>query len=204
LEPGSPAVFTIGHSTQPLESFAALLRRHGVSAVADVRSAPYSRFAPQFNRNALSGELQARDIRYVFLGRELGARSEDESCFENGQVRFERLAETELFRSGIDRVIRGAGDHTIALMCAEKDPINCHRAVLVGRKLSERGIAVRHILADGTLETHETLESRLLILCGFPEGDMFKSREDYVAQAYALQGGRIAWHKPESGDRQSV
>jgi uncharacterized protein (DUF488 family) len=202
LNPGSPAVYTVGHSTQTLESFVALLRRHQVSAVADVRSAPYSRFAPQFNHKALSAELPARDIAYVFLGRELGARSEDPACFENGQVRFDRLAATALFMEGIERVLRGAGDYTIALLCAEKDPINCHRAILVGRKLSELGVAVRHILADGTLETQTALEDRLLVLCSLPPaGDMFKSREDYVAQAYAMQGGRIAWHKPESGSR---
>src|SRR5262249_40063791 len=141
-------VFTIGHSTHSSEGFLALLRLHGVTAVGDVRSAPYSRFNPQFNRETLSESLRRADIKYVFLGEALGARSKDSSCYVNGRVQYRCLARTDLFKGGIERVARGAEEYAIALMCAEKEPLDCHRTLLVSRALVERGLVVRHILAD--------------------------------------------------------
>jgi uncharacterized protein (DUF488 family) len=148
-------VLTIGHSTHPLETFVALLHRHRVAALADVRSAPYSRFNPQFNKDVLEKSLAVHGIRYVFLGHELGARSDDPSCYVNGRVQYARLASTDSFKSGIERVVRGANDFRLALMCAEKEPLECHRALLVARALAEIGIVVQHILPDGRLESHE-------------------------------------------------
>jgi uncharacterized protein (DUF488 family) len=83
--------------------------------------------------------------------------------------------------------------YRIALMCAEKDPVDCHRALLVSRQLFDTDIQVRHILADSSLERHEDLESRLLVACKLPEGDMFNTRKDFVAEAYVLQGERVAY-----------
>src|SRR5262249_44809331 len=136
------SLFTIGHSTHSLEVFVELLTHHGVTALADVRSAPFSRFNPQFNKDALARGLNARGIRYVFLGRELGARANDSSLYENGRVRYARLAQTDLFKQGIARVIQGATEHRIALMCAERDPLECHRTLLVSRALDEQGVEV--------------------------------------------------------------
>src|SRR5437773_2453789 len=115
-------VFTIGHSAHDLEHFTALLVRHNVTAVADVRSMPYSRVNPQFNRETLKQHLLRAGIAYVFLGKELGARSEDPSCYVNGKVQYGLLAETDLFRKGLDRVCVGMHKYRLALMCAEKDP----------------------------------------------------------------------------------
>jgi uncharacterized protein (DUF488 family) len=186
-------VLTIGHSTHSIDAFIALLRRHSVTAVADVRSAPFSRFNPQFNKETLARSLKAQGIKYVFLGRELGARSDDRSCYENGRVQYARLACTKSFQSGLARVIRGSHDHRIALMCAEKEPLECHRTLLVARALIERGAAVHHILADGRLETHGDAMVRLLSLLGLPREDLFQSRRDLIAQALALQEERIAY-----------
>ena len=186
-------VVTIGHSTHSLEAFLALLQKHGVTAIADVRSAPFSRFNPQFNKDALERSLKAVGIKYVFLGRELGARSDDPSCYENGRVQYGRLARTELFRSGIERVIRGAQEQRIALMCAEKEPLECHRTLLVARALDEQGIAVAHILSDGRLETHRDAMERLLDVTGLPHEDLFRSREDLLAQALARQEVKVAY-----------
>ena len=94
-------VFTIGHSTHALEAFIALLRRHDVTAVADVRSAPYSRFNPQFNREPFADALVSEGLRYVFLGNSLGGRSDDPACCEDGRIRYDRVAETESFKSGL-------------------------------------------------------------------------------------------------------
>lgn len=118
-------VFTIGHSTFSLETFIDLLRQHNINIVADVRSDPYSRFNPQFNRETLKSNLKVHGIRYVFLVNELCARSKDQSCYANGRVQFKYLEQTDLFRDGIERVIRGADNYCIALMCSEKEPLEC-------------------------------------------------------------------------------
>ena len=107
-------VFTIGHSTHPQERFIALLRQHGITALCDVRSKPYSRMNPQFNREELNEVLLAQGIEYRFLGKELGARSDDPNCYENGKVQYDRLAETELFKYGLKRVLRGMRPRLIA------------------------------------------------------------------------------------------
>ena len=192
MTPPAGVVLTVGHSTHPLEAFVALLRRHAVTALADVRSTPYSRFNPHFNRKSLDRDMNARGIAYLFLGRALGGRPEDRSCYENGQVRYDRVARTALFREGIDRVVRGAADNRIALMCAEKEPLDCHRTILVGRSLVERGVAVAHILADGRLEPHDDTMDRLLESVKLPSEDLFRSREDLIADALALRERRIA------------
>jgi uncharacterized protein (DUF488 family) len=98
----------------------------------------------------------------VFVGKELGGRPEDPSCYENGKVQYDRLAATELFKSGIDRVLVGAQKYRVALMCAEKEPLNCHRTLLVGRVLENRGTSIMHILSDGSVEPQDRTMSRLI------------------------------------------
>lgn len=186
-------VYTIGHSTHTLDEFTALLIQHGVTALADVRSAPYSRFNPQFNKDALARELKVRGIKYVFLGRELGARAEDPALYENGRVRYSLLAQTDPFKQGIARVIQGATEHRIALMCAEKEPLECHRTLLVARALDEQGIDVVHVLGDGRLEAHRDTMERLLDVTGLPHEDLFRSRQDLIAEALMRQEEKVAY-----------
>lgn len=186
-------VLTIGHSTHTAEAFIALLLRHGVGAVADVRSSPFSRFNPQFNREALENSLKENGIRYVFLGRELGARSEDRSCYVEGRVQYGRLAKTPLFQSGLDRVLQGATRYRIVLMCAEKEPLECHRTLLVAKALAERGVQVIHILGNGNLETHDAAMNRLLELTGVPKTDLFRTNDQLLAEALARQEENIAY-----------
>ncbi len=186
-------VFTVGHSTHSFDVFVKLLEQHGVTALADVRSAPFSRFNPHFNKDALKGSLKLRGIKYVFLGRELGARSSDPSCYVNGCVQYERLARTEVFRQGIERVVRGTREHHIALMCAEREPLECHRTLLVARALDDRGISVGHILGDGGMETHRDAMERLLDVTGLPREDLFRSREELISQALARQEEKVAY-----------
>ena len=172
-----------------------LLTRHGVTAVADVRSAPYSRFNPQFNREQFAGSLKASGFRYSYLGRELGGRSDDLSCYECGRIRYDRLACTPVFRDGLERILRGAKQYRIALMCAEKEPLDCHRVLLVGHELDKQGVEVAHILADGTLEPHANTMARLLAELGFEtEGDLFnrhRARDQLIAEAIAQQTKRV-------------
>jgi uncharacterized protein (DUF488 family) len=189
----SNLVYTIGHSTHSMEKFIELLSAHAVSAVADVRSHPYSRFNPQFNREALQADLKKAGLAYVFLGRELGARPEDQSCYVEGTVRYDRLARTRLFQEGLARLAEGAGSYRIALMCAEKDPLTCHRAILVCRHLATHGIAAQHILEDGRIESHDEALARLLAELGVAERELFRSREDMIVDAYDQRGEQIAY-----------
>ncbi len=193
-------IYTVGHSTHPFEKFLGLLQKQGVTAIVDVRSVPYSRFNPQFNREELRSALKAHVIRYVFLGKELGARSDDESCYVNGKVQYKLLAKTALFQSGLARVIHGAESHKIALMCAEKDPLDCHRTILVARELVSRGANVTHILQDGSTELHRDAISRLILKMGLREADMFRSEYLTVDDAYEMQGERIAYDQKASRD----
>lgn len=190
------AIFTIGHSTHSQEHFIALLRQHGIVALCNVRSTPYSRVNPQFNREELRQSLRANGIIYVFLGKELGARSEDPACYEHGKVQYDRLANTDLFRRGIERVQEGMKKYKLAIMCAEKEPLECHRTILVARHLAALGLDVQHIHADGRLESHMDAVSRLVRMLNLPEHNMFHSREELLADAYHLQEERIAY---ESG-----
>ncbi len=190
-------VYTVGHSNYPPERFLELLARHGITAVGDVRSRPYSRMNPQFNRENLKRLLAANGIAYLFLGRELGARSEDPACYSGGKVQYDRLARTELFRQGLDRVCEGLKTYRLALMCAEKDPLECHRTILVARELRARGVEVRHILEDGELEGHQDTLARLRAKLKLPEYDLLRSPEDVIEDAYRMQGERIAYEYEE-------
>ena len=169
---------------------------HGITALCDVRSQPYSRTNPQFNRETLKTTLSAQCIKYLFLGKELGARSEDPACYENGKVRFDWLAQTDLFQQGLDRLQNGMHKgFRIALMCAEKEPLVCHRTILVARHLINRGVDVQHIHANGHLESHDDAMERLSQMRGLETGidDMFKSAEFLEDEAYRLQAERIAY-----------
>lgn len=141
-------IYTIGHSNHTIEGFISLLLKYDITAVADVRSTPYSRFNPQYNREPLSVALKKAGIAYVFLGEELGARPEDPACYVNGRVDFDRVAVREQFRRGLSRVLAGADKYHITLMCAEKEPLDCHRTILVCRNLKDQGVCIKHIFAS--------------------------------------------------------
>ena len=188
-------VYTIGHSNHAPQAFLALLRMHGINEVIDVRSSPHSRYAPHFNYRALETALQGSGVIYTFLGGELGGRPADRSCYDdNGRVLYDRLADTNPFQDGISYVIRHADEGRAALMCSEKDPLDCHRALLIAGTLAERGVAVEHILADGELETHAAAMDRLMHSLKLPpNGDLFRSRDEVIADALTRQASKVAY-----------
>jgi uncharacterized protein (DUF488 family) len=192
-------VFTIGHSTHGQERFIDLLVQHGITALCDVRSKPYSRVNPQFNREDLKRALKDRSIAYVFLGKELGARSDDPTCYQSGRIQYDRLAQTELFQQGIQRVQEGMQKYTIALMCAEKEPLECHRTILVARHLNALGIDIQHIHATGSVESHQDALKRLAVMLNLPQGDMFHPKQDIYEDAYRQQEQRIAYDANAAG-----
>jgi uncharacterized protein (DUF488 family) len=184
-------VYTIGHSNGTAEHLVDMLDEHHITAVADVRSRPYSRFNPQFNREPLASVLKNSGREYVFLGQELGARSEDPTCYRDGRAQYALIAKTPLFERGIERLMAGMENFRVAILCAEKEPLGCHRSILIARYLHERGILVRHILEDGSLEDHDASQLRLLALHGIQENNLFHTRDELIAMAYEKQAEEI-------------
>jgi uncharacterized protein (DUF488 family) len=178
----SPRVLTIGHSNHTVEHFLGLLKAHAVQVVVDARSQPYSKYATQFDHEALKLALQDAGIRYLFLGRELGGRPEGEEFYDDeGHVLYDRVAATSLFQEGLSRLERGIREYSVALLCAEENPAACHRRLLVGRVLLGHGIEVKHIRGDGQIQTEEEVSAQTdpdrnqLSLFGKAEAEPWKS-----------------------------
>jgi uncharacterized protein (DUF488 family) len=158
-----PRLLSVGHSNHDLPAFLSLLRQNGVTALADVRSVPHSRRQPQFNREELERALSDAGILYVFLGEQLGGRPRSRELYDDeGRVDYEKVRGTDFFRQGLDRLVCGLDEHTIAMMCGEADPLDCHRGLMIAPALVERGIAPGHIRKDGSVETQAEMERRLL------------------------------------------
>ena len=150
-------IFSIGHSNHSMAHFLDLLRQHQIQEVGDVRSVPFSRHAPHFGRRRLEQSLVEAGITYLYLGHELGGRPVEEEFYDqDGHVLYGRLAATPGFQAGMDHLLEAAGEQTIVVMCAEEDPVRCHRTQLIGRVLKERGIELRHIRGNGSLEEGAT------------------------------------------------
>jgi hypothetical protein len=159
-----PRLLSVGHSHHDLDAFVALLRGAGVTAVADVRSSPFSRRLPHFNGPQLAATLRARGVTYVFLGDLLGGRPEPDELYDaDGRVDYERVRATDFFREGLDRLLQVAEQFTVAMLCSEEDPLDCHRGLMIAPALAERGVHVGHLRGDGRIESTEVLEQRLLV-----------------------------------------
>jgi uncharacterized protein (DUF488 family) len=203
---GGRGIYTIGHSNHAIEHFIVLLRMHAIEGIVDVRSHPYSRFNPQFSLKRLSASLEDAGIAYLFLGRELGARSDDPGVIHDGKVDYGKLARTPRFQDGVARVVDAAGQARVALLCAERDPLECHRAILVAPALAARHVDAAHIREDGRLESRDELETRLLAAAGDPgelrTGELFPElgvdRDERIARAYHRRGRQIAFSAPNS------
>jgi uncharacterized protein (DUF488 family) len=195
-------LFTIGYSGRSIDDFIDLLKQHKITALCDVRTTPYSARNQQFNQEPLKKALKSHNIEYVFLGAELGARPRDLSCYVKGKAVYQKIANSTLFRNGLERIKLGMQkNYALALMCAEKDPIKCHRSILVCRNIRDWQIEIRHIIDHETTETQIDLEKRLIAqLKLYP--DMFKDTDpnDLIKRAYENQGERIAY--VENGARE--
>jgi uncharacterized protein (DUF488 family) len=154
-------LFTIGHSNHPIERFLALLRRHGVQAVADVRSRPYSRFVPHFGKERLARILADAGLGYLFLGQELGGKPVQDDP-PQARLDYQARVKDPAFQHGIDTLLDALAERRVALVCRERDPLECHRLHLICRHLRPRGLDIRHILPDGEVEMQEATERRLL------------------------------------------
>jgi uncharacterized protein (DUF488 family) len=194
-------LFTIGYSDLKVSGFLSLLKTNMIETVADVRSSPYSRFYPEFNYKGLKQILRAQGIKYAFLGKELGARRSEAECYIDGKVSYDLVFRTEAFRSGVQRLISGASKMRVALLCAEKDPLDCHRTILICRYLKDTIGQINHILNDGRIETHYESERRLLKKLSLDNLELFKSDKDVLEDAYRRQAERIAFSREDIKER---
>ena len=174
---------TIGHSNLPADRFIKLLKDAEVNAVIDVRSVPFSRWCPWFSSKGLAARLAAEGIAYHALGDELGGRPRDPQLYCGGIADYEAMAARPEFRAGLDRVVDETRRHRVCLLSSEREPLDCHRCLLVGRALTERGLRPGHIRVDGSIEPHATTEQRLLALAG-GEADLFHDPASRLADAY--------------------
>ena len=158
----APLVFTIGHSSHPWPEFVSRLQANGIACLIDVRSMPASRRYPQFNRAEMERGLKDAGIAYRYLGDRLGERPKDTVCYAGGAVDYAKVAATKAFREGLDDAAELARSMRCCLMCAEKDPMDCHRAILVARHLAPKGFSIVHVHGDGRLERQDEFERRLM------------------------------------------
>jgi uncharacterized protein (DUF488 family) len=185
-------LFTIGHSNHPLNAFLSLLERHGIEAIADVRFQPYSRHVPHFNPRPLAAALKAAGVRHVPLGAELGARPDDPAVVVDGRVSHDLLAARPAFQDGLRRLREGASRLRLAVMCTEKDPLDCHRFTLIGRHLRAADLTILHILSDGTIEDTPAAERRLCRRLKLAP-NLLEDEAAIIERAYEVQSRRIAF-----------
>lgn len=196
-------IYTIGHSTYNVEKFINLLKVHDITCIVDVRSTPYSQFAPQFNEREIKFLLNKNGITYIYMGEEFGARRENATLYKsNGKLDFEKTKSSPEFLSGVKRIEAGLNKgFNIAMMCSEKAPQDCHRCIMIGKAFSDYGYEVEHILEDSTLLRQADID-QLLLNKYFPDraqlslfdcNDM--SEKDYIEAAYRKKEDEIAYDK---------
>jgi uncharacterized protein (DUF488 family) len=198
---------SIGHSNIPAERFMAMLRAQNVGAIADVRSTPFSRFCPWFSAKTLEPFLQRNGVGYLPYGATLGGRPQSAALYCDGIADYEAMAQQPEFQAGLDRLIADAarfrGRGSICLMCAEREPLDCHRCLLVARALAVRGLSIGHVLHDGAVEPHAATERRLLELEG-GDGDLFAPGQgERIAAAYRRRARAVAFRTKAKPARQS-
>lgn len=196
-------IYTIGHSNHDLDYFTLLLRKYNINCLVDVRNVPFSKYVPQYNKDTIKNYLNRLGIYCIYMGEELGAIRDDKSLLSpDGYVDFCLLSQTDFFKRGLERIKKGCGKgYIIGIMCTEKDPIDCHRSILISRKLKEQGYNLLHILPDGSLESTPKLEERLVKLY-FSEGtqqsflnsaEVLKGETNLLDRAYSLRNKDIGY-----------
>jgi uncharacterized protein (DUF488 family) len=186
-------LFSIGHSNIAIERFVGMLRAAAVTAIADVRSTPASRRFPWFSGTALAARLAPEGVVYEPCGNSLGGRPRDAKLYRDGVADYEAMAAQPEFQDGIKQLLGLAARHRVCIMCAEREPLDCHRCLLVARSLADRGVTTGHILHDGTIEPHRATEQRLLAWNG-KDADLFLTgQNERLAAAYRRRAHVVAF-----------
>jgi uncharacterized protein (DUF488 family) len=186
-------LFSIGHSNIAAERFLATLRDVGVDTIADVRSTPFSRRFPWFSGKTLAATLAQHGMTYLAYGDTLGGRPRDAALYRDGVADYEAMARQPDFQTGLGRLLADAARSRVCLMCAEREPLDCHRCLLVARSLAERGLTIGHILHDGTVEPHAATEQRLLALTGASDDLFVTGQDERLAAAYRRRARAVAY-----------
>ena len=206
-------VFTIGHSVSPIEEFMDLIKAFGINCIVDVRSIPYSKYAPQYNKDSLKEYLSRNQVRYLSMGKEFGARRDEKELYaREGYLDFNKVRLSKSFLQGVERIMQGlAKGFVIALMCTEKVPVDCHRTIMVAKGLHDKGIEVAHITHDKKILEQQDID-RILLDKYFPErhqisifDDLAKppiSQAEMVGAAYLRQNIEIGY-RLNSGTEES-
>jgi uncharacterized protein (DUF488 family) len=186
-------IYSIGHSNLSLERFMELLRNVGVGAIADVRSAPFSRRAPWFSQSEFKAGLSNNGLAYSFLGSELGGRPKEQHLFRGGVADYSAMARLPSFQIGLDRLLHGSEKYSIAMVCSERDPLHCHRCLLIGRQLAVKGAETCHIHSNGSEETQREAEERLLREENLSADDLLWPRDERLHEAYLRRNLQVAY-----------
>lgn len=200
LNMDKPIIYTVGHSTHQLDYFLGLLKEYSVNCLVDVRSVAASTYNPQYNKDPLSNFLKANKVTYLHFAEEFGARHKDPDLLDDdGRVDFEKVQKSLNFKRGVERLWQGVEKgFTIALMCSESEPMDCHRFSMVSIALEKDGFEVRHILKDKTIKTNPDLENQLLKKYDrkIPKPDIFSpnvSVSEQLKVAYRLRNQEIGF-----------
>jgi uncharacterized protein (DUF488 family) len=195
-------LFSIGHSNIPADRLIAMQRAAGVNVIADVRSTPFSRFCPWFSAKNLAPQLAKASIGYTAYSVELGGRPNDSALYREGVADFEAMARQASFQTGLDRLVAEAARSRLCMMCSEREPLECHRCLLIARALAARGLNVGHFLHDGGIEPHAVTEQRLLALEGNEENLFVTGHSERLAAAYLRRVRDVAYRsKPGAAGR---
>ena len=194
-------LFTIGHSNHSLENFKKILSDNNIHYVLDVRSIPRARFVPHFNEKQLSHYLNSINVNYANMGKYFGARQTQKEYYsQEGYLDFELFRESDLFQIGLNTTLKLLENSNVLLLCMERDPIDCHRAIMVGRGFELSRIKVNHILFDSTIITQDELNHRLLDKY-FPARDqlsLFSNQEkdnELLIKAYRNRNKEVGYYK---------
>lgn len=156
-------IYTIGHSSHDLQYFLSLLKLHNINTIVDIRSVPFSNYVPHFNKDIIKSSLNKNNILCIYMGIELGINQENLMLYTNNILDYNKVIVSPNFTTGIERLKNGIfKGYNIAIMCTEKDPIDCHRSILIGEILRHQNYSVLHILPDGRIESHDKFLNRLI------------------------------------------
>jgi uncharacterized protein (DUF488 family) len=186
-------IFTIGHSNHDITGFINLLLANKIELVIDVRSAPYSKIYPHFNRNTLKVSLTKNSIEYLFLGDSVGGRSNNIEDYSKGRIIYKKIAEKEEYISSIYLIISLSSEHKTVLMCSEKEPLECHRTLLVSRSIEMLKVKILHIHRDGQIESQSDAIQRLLKIWNLDSPSLFGEDAERIDEALTKQEGKYAY-----------
>ena len=195
--PKTNPIHTVGHSDLSAESLVGMLKRQGIIQVIDVRSTPYSRHVPQFNRENIRATLERNSTGYTHMGDVLGGRPQDDRLYDrDGRANYGLIAQEKTFQDAIRQVEQMSENSQIALMCTEADPLRCHRTLLVSQELAGRGADIIHLMRDGQQENHqEAMEKLLAVWKLLRDGDAGMTRRQRIEEAVRNQAAEVAYRR---------